>query len=701
MKKQLVIGILAHVDAGKTTLSEGILYTAGSIRAMGRVDNQDAFLDTYALEKQRGITIFSKQARFSYRELEVTLLDTPGHVDFSAEMERTLQVLDYAVLVISGADGVQGHTVTLWKLLQKHRIPVFLFVNKMDQEGTEKQALLKQLQKQLDERCISFAEKETDPDAFYEETAMCEEMLMNAYLENGVLTEGQLQDAVADRKLFPCYFGSALKMIGVDRFLDGLARYVKPPEYGEEFGARVFKIARDEQGNRLTYMKITGGSLKVRQQLKIPDEKGEELQEEKVSQIRLYSGNRYETTEEAGAGTVCAVTGLRLPVAGQGLGAEEGRNMPLLVPVLTYRILLPEATDPTAFLPKLRQLEEEEPELHVAWDEENGEIQVQVMGQVQTEILKQLIQDRFGVSVSFGTGVVLYRETIANTVWGVGHYEPLRHYAEVHLKLEPMAPGSGLHIALSCPEEMLAKNWQRLVATHLLEREYRGVLAGFPITDMKITLVAGRAHLKHTEGGDFRQATYRAVRQGLMEAESVLLEPWYQFRLEVPDFCVGRAMSDLERMQAEFTLQQTVQGEDAHRAVLTGIVPVTQINEYQRQVLAYTKGTGRLFCSYHGYLPCHNAEEIIARVKYDPLSDPVFPPGSVFCSHGAGYYVPWDQVKEHCHVPLTEEEKGDAGEDKEKREPEAKVRQAMAVHPAAEPGILPAALGQAGESPSL
>lgn len=679
MKNHLVIGMLAHVDAGKTTLSEAILYETGTTRTLGRVDNGDAFLDTYALEQKRGITIFSKQAEMKLQDLEITLLDTPGHVDFSGEMERTLQVLDYAILVISGADGVQGHTLTLWRLLEQHHIPVFLFINKMDQQGTDQEHLRKQLQEQLDERCLPFfaSWKEENSEFSLEEflnkeenleaVAMCSEELMESYLEQGKLMAAQLQRAIAKRELFPCFFGSALKMFGVRAFLQGLYGLMKIPVYKDNFGARVYKVARDEQGNRLTYMKVTGGSLKVRDLLsgEMPSKQfsgnGADKDsittqwEEKVSQIRIYSGSGFVPVNEVYPGTICAVTGLQYTFQGQGLGIESRNSMPLLVPVLNYKVVLPLTEDSRSFLPKLRQLEEEEPLLHVLWNETSGEILVQVMGEVQMEVLKHQILERFSIAIDFAQGAIVYRETIEDTVIGVGHYEPLRHYAEVHLRLEPGEPGSGLIFETDCREEELAKNWQRLVLTHLAEREHKGVLTGAPITDMKITLIAGKAHLKHTEGGDFRQATYRALRQGLMEATSVLLEPWYAFSMEVPQQNVGRAMTDLEQMCGEFSLTQE---DDCTMATLTGIVPVSSIGDYQKQLTAYTKGMGKLSCRFHGYLPCHNTEEVLSRMDYDPLADMEQPVGSVFCAHGAGFYVPWDQVKAYKHV-ISREEKGD------------------------------------------
>ena len=638
----MVFGIMAHVDAGKTTLSEALLYHSGSIRKMGRVDNQDAFLDNYVLERERGITIFSKQAQIKLGEQEITLLDTPGHVDFSAEMERTLQVLDYAILVVSGADGVQGHTRTLWQLLKRYQIPVFLFINKMDQAGTDKQLLLKELQESLSENCIDFSQAQSE--SFYDSLAMCSEEAMEQFLEQGTIEIEEMQKLIQTRQAFPCFFGSALKEQGIDKFIEGIKTYSKEPVYDSEFGARVFKIARDEQGNRLTYLKITGGTLKVK--IILPG------QQEKINQIRIYSGEKYSTVEEAEAGTVCAVTGLSQTHPGEGFGVESKKAAPILEPVLTYQIELPEEIDAAAFLPKLRLLEEEEPELHIVWDEQLKEIRVQVMGEVQIEILKYLIQERFGIEVSFGTGSIVYKETIQNVVEGVGHFEPLRHYAEVHLRLEPGEPGSGLQFATECSEDLLSRNWQRLILTHLEEKEHKGVLIGAPITDIKITLTAGRAHQKHTEGGDFRQATYRAVRQGLKQAQSVLLEPYYAFRLEVPEGSIGRAMTDLERMCGRFETPQIQDGQ----AVLIGKAPVALLQDYQKEVTAYTKGEGRILCNISGYGPCHNAEEVIAAKGYDSEADLANPTGSVFCAHGAGFVVSWDEVKNYMHLEDTLEQ---------------------------------------------
>lgn len=636
--RKLTIGILAHVDAGKTTLSEAMLYVSGSIRKMGRVDKGDAFLDTYELERARGITIFSKQAQMTFGGVSIALLDTPGHVDFSAEMERTLQVLDYAILVIGGTDGVQGHTLTLWSLLKKYRIPVFLFVNKMDREGTDRECLLKELQKRLHENCMDFSEEAvSEKEVFYEQAAMTKESALEQFLETGKLTEETIRDLILERKIFPCFFGSALKVTGVEAFLRGIETYTKTFSYPEKFGAKVFKITRDGQGNRLTFMKITGGSLKVRALLET---------DEKVNQIRIYSGEKYETVNEAEAGSICAVTGLAKTGPGQGLGIEKASGMPVLEPVLTYQILLPKECDATVMLEKLRQLEEEEPELHIAWNEDLKEIQAQLMGEIQIEILKSMIAERFQTEVEFGTGHILYKETIQNAVEGVGHFEPLKHYAEVHLLLEPAAQGSGLLFDTSCSEDELDKNWQRLILTHLKEKEHKGVLTGSPVTDMKITLIAGRAHKKHTEGGDFRQATYRALRQGLKQAESVLLEPFYEVRLEVPKEVTGRAMTDMEKRCQNFEFV----GTQEETAVLTGIAPVVLMQDYQKEVNAYTKGQGRLFTSFKGYAPCHNAEEVIEQFGYDSERDTQNPTGSVFCAHGAGFVVEWDKVRRFMHV---------------------------------------------------
>lgn len=661
--KKLVIGILAHVDAGKTTLSESMLYLSGKIGKLGRVDNKDAYLDTYELEKARGITIFSKQALFEIGETQITLLDTPGHVDFSAEMERTLQVLDYAILVISGADGVQGHTKTLWRLLDMYQIPVFIFVNKMDQNGTDKDGLIKEIKKLLDDGCIEFGQAKTDD--FYEQLAMCDEILMEAYLKTGQIQTALIKNAVKERKVFPCFFGSALKLKGVEQFMQGIVAYAMTPCYPDEFGAKVFKVTRDEQGNRLTHMKLTGGKLKVKDVLTNHN------WEEKVNQIRIYSGQKFEAVNEIEAGSICAVTGLSHTRPGEGLGIEEASGTPVLEPVLSYQIIFPEGCDPRVMIPKLRQIEEEEPELHIVWDEQLQEIQVQIMGEVQIEILQSLIQSRFGVAAAFDAGRVVYKETIANTVEGVGHFEPLRHYAEVHLLLEPGEPGSGLQFGVECSEELLGKSWQRLILTHLEEKIHKGVLTGSAITDMKITLVSGRAHNKHTEGGDFREATYRAVRQGLKEAESILLEPYYAFQLELPEKMVGRAMSDVEKMHGTCEISQS----DGETAVLVGSAPVTAMRNYQMEVVAYTKGLGRLFYSLKGYEPCHNEAEVIEHIGYDSERDTGNPTGSVFCSHGAGFLVDWDKVKDHMHAESYFQKKDDlSGETMQGQASSAKER---------------------------
>ena len=644
-KKRLCVGILAHVDAGKTTLSEALLYTCGVIRSLGRVDNQDAFLDTYAMEKERGITIFSKQAVLQTDELEISLLDTPGHVDFSAEMERTLQVLDYAILVVSGMDGVQGHTRTLWQLLDRYRVPTFLFVNKMDQPGTDAQMLLAELKETLSDGCTDFGTE--DKNDLYENAALCAEDLLNTFLETGEVAEEEIAGLIRERKLFPCYFGSALKMDGVDRLLSGITTYTKSPQYGTDFGARVFKILRDIQGNRLTYLKVTGGDLSVKDLVDyMPQEKESVRLSEKVNQIRIYSGEKFEAVDCAPAGCVCAVTGLTATYPGQGLGVQEDAVEPFLEPVLTYRMELPAEVHPAAFLPKLRMLSEEDPMLHIVWSEELQEIQVQVMGKVQLEILQTLIKDRFDVLVTFGAGRIVYKETIADRVEGVGHFEPLRHYAEVHLILEPGEPGSGVQCLLGCSEEQLDRNWQRLILTHLEERTHRGVLTGSALTDVKITVAGGRAHQKHTEGGDFRQATYRAVRQGLMQAQSVLLEPYYDFVLEVPAENVGRAMTDMSQKEAEVSSPQ-LHGDTA---VLKGRGPVSTLWDYAGELAAYTKGEGHFSCVTGGYGPCHNAQEVIEQNGYDPEEDMANPTGSVFCSHGSGFYVEWDKVPEYMHV---------------------------------------------------
>lgn len=671
--KHICVGLLAHVDAGKTTLAERILFETGSIRRLGRVDHGDAFLDTEDMEKARGITIFSKQARLTLAPYEITLLDTPGHVDFSAEMERTLSVLDYAVLVVSGADGVQGHVETLWRLLGRYGIPVFIFVNKMDQEGTDPVRLTALLQERLDKRCVDFSPlygaygkdgkviqkapacREEVPEEFWENLAVCREELLEKYLEGGTVTGEDIQGLIAEREVFPCFFGSALKGFGVTAFLQGLSDFMRPVRYETEFGARVFKITRDGQGNRLTHMKITGGSLKAKalltnRQQNMPNRQksipGEVVWEEKADRLRLYSGAAFETVQEVQAGEICAVSGLTQTFAGQGLGIETQALQPLLEPVLTYQIMLPEGCDIHGSYKKLKQLEEEEPELSIVWREEVRQIHAQVMGEVQIEILKNQMQERLGFPVSFGEGSIVYKETIADTAEGVGHFEPLRHYAEVHLLLEPLQPGEGLVLDTACSEDVLDRNWQRLVLSHLEEKKHRGVLMGAEITDMKITLATGRAHLKHTVGGDFREATFRALRNGLMQAQSVLLEPVYRFLLEVPAENVGRAMTDIQKMCGSCGQPQT----EGEFCILTGRAPVATMGGYQKEVTAYTKGRGKLSCTLQGYEPCHNSEEVIALSGYDPEADLENPAGSVFCAHGAGFVVPWDQVAQYMHL---------------------------------------------------
>ena len=651
--KKSIVGILAHVDAGKTTLAESLLCACGVIERAGRVDHGDAFLDNGDMERKRGITIFSKQARIRWKDVDITLLDTPGHVDFSAEMERTLQVLDAAVLVIDGSDGVQGDVHTLWRLLKRYEVPVFLFVNKMDQPGTDPEKVLTELQKKLDSNITSVGkllqpgDNEGERETELEHAAMCSEALMEEYLETGELSAENISDTVAERKLFPCFFGSALKQWGITELLDGLNAYLPQPEYPEEFGARVYKIGRDNAGIRLSYLKVTGGSLRVKMPVgNSRSGAGEEIWEEKCDQLRLYNGGSYEAVDTVKAGEVCAVTGLTKTFAGQGLGYESENSTPILEPVLTYRLLLPPEVDPVVALGKLRQLEEEEPQLHVLWQEENREIHMQVMGQVQMEILKNILWERFGLEVEFDAGSIVYKETLAEPVEGIGHFEPLRHYAEVHLLLEPGERGSGLQFASLCSEDMLDRNWQRLILTHLEEKEHIGVLTGSAITDIKITLIAGRAHQKHTEGGDFRQATYRAVRQGLKRARSILLEPCYEFCLEIPMENVGRAMTDLQNMGADFE-QPMIENK---MAGIKGRAPVSTMRGYQKEVISYTRGFGNLVCSFGGYIECHNAEEVIAAYDYDSEHDLMNPTGSVFCAHGAGFVVPWDQVPDYMHL---------------------------------------------------
>ena len=640
--KKTVISILAHVDAGKTTLSEALLYTVGQLKKLGRVDNKNAFLDSYELERRRGITIFSKQAVLKTHNMEITLLDTPGHVDFSSEAERTLQVQDYAILVISARDGVQPHTETLWRLLSRYDVPVFVFVNKMDLDGTDKNAVLAELKKRLSDNCVDFTASEEE---LSENAALCDEKLMEKYLEQGEISGEEISAAIKERKIFPCWFGSALKLEGVAEFIEGLEKYTLKQYYGSEFGARVFKISRDPQGNRLTYMKITGGSLKARSVISYSAKDGEKRLEEKANMLRIYSGEKFEPTDEVTAGGVCAVLGLSATYPGQGLGFEKDFFKPVLEPVLTYRVLLPAEISPVEFLPKLRQLEEEDPQLLVSGNA-TGEIYVHLMGEIQAEVLQSLVEERFGVHIEFDHGSIIYKETVVAPVEGVGHLEPLRHYAEVHLLIEPGEPESGITVDSLCREEVLSKNWQRLIITHVLEKTHRGVLIGAPLTDAKITLVAGRAHVKHTEGGDFRQATYRALRQGLMKAENVLLEPYYAFRLEVPAEQLGRAVSDIRVMDGKIASPES----NGITAVITGRAPVSEMRSYQSDVMAYTKGKGKLALFPDGYSPCHNAEKVITAAGYDPEADLENTPDSVFCSHGAGVTVKWYDVEKYMHV---------------------------------------------------
>ena len=637
--KRLTIGILAHVDSGKTTLSEGLLYCAGMLRKLGRVDHGDAFLDTHALEKSRGITIFSKQARLLYGDCEFTLLDTPGHVDFSAEAERTLSVLDYALLVVSGSEGIQPHTETLFKLLCRYSVPTFVFINKMDISHLSRQELMGGLKK-MGDGFIDFSD-DVPKEEFYDGLAMCSEDMMEQYLDTGTVSADAIRQSIRQRQVFPCFFGSALKLEGIKELLAGLEEYTTEPPRGDEFGARIFKISDDPQGARLTHMKITSGCLKVKDVLHGSG------WAEKADQIRIYSGAKYQTVDQAPAGMVCTVTGLTAAHPGDGLGAEAGAPSPVLEPVLAYRAVLPEGVDAHKALSALRKLEDADPALHVAWNEGLQEIRVQLMGEVQLEIVQSLLKERFGIDIDFDQGGILYKETITSTVEGVGHYEPLRHYAEVHLLLQPLEAGGGLVFSTGCKEDELDKNWQRLILTHLKEKTHLGVLTGSPITDMSITLVAGKAHLKHTEGGDFRQATYRALRQGLMQAESRLLEPWYSFSLQVPQECVGRAMNDLQAMGASFAPPEQRQ-EDA---VISGTAPVIKLQGYPAVLTGYTKGRGRLSCEGAKYLPCHNSDEVIAAIGYDPESDTDNPADSVFCSHGAGHTVKWNAVFDNMHIP--------------------------------------------------
>ena len=638
--KHICIGILAHVDSGKTTLSEGLLYASGALRKLGRVDHGDAFLDTDALERERGITIFAKQAMLTVGEREFTLLDTPGHVDFSAEMERTLSVLDYAVLVISGSDGVQSHTRTLWRLLARYEVPTFLFINKMDLAGTDKSALMERLTQTLSAECVDFS---APPQGRDEALALCDEAALESLLERGSIDDSLISEMIKSRKVFPCFFGSALKMDGVEDFLSALARFTVAPEYPSEFGAKVFKISRDAQGGRLTWLKVTGGALRVKAPLSYRAQNQD--YQEKADQLRLYSGIKFRTLEKAGAGSVVAVTGLSHSYVGLGLGTEAEASAPLLQPVLTYQLVLPDGADAHNALTKLRELEEEDPMLRIVWDERYGQIHVQLMGKIQLEILRRRILDRFGLAVTFGEGSIVYRETIASPVLGMGHFEPLRHYAEVQLLIEPLPRGTGIQLASNLATDALDLNWQRLIFTHLLEREHAGVLTGSALTDVRFTLVAGRAHLKHTEGGDFRQATYRAVRQGLMQAESLLLEPYYDFRLEVPAECVGRAMTDLQNMGGTVDPPQSV-GENT---VLTGYAPVRTLRDYFTDVAAYTRGRGQLSCAVRGYEACQNQDEIVASLGYDAERDTDNPASSVFCDHGGSITIPWNEVAQHVH----------------------------------------------------
>ena len=660
--KRIVTGILAHVDAGKTTLSEALLYTTGNVRKLGRVDHGDAFLDTNTMERQRGITIFTEPAIITTPNLTLTLLDTPGHVDFSAEMERTLAVLDYAILVISGADGIQGHTETLWRLLKRYNVPTFIFINKMDAPAADKTKLLNQLKKRFSDGCIDFTGAHDDNAALadvMEDIAMQSETAMDLYLESGTIQDETIREMIADRVLFPCFFGSALKMDGIDEFVAGFERYVREPEYDSEFGARIYKVSHDVQGNRLTWLKVTGGEFKAKTMLSGTARVGADLGEskidddgmwhEKADQVRVYSGAKFTTVDSVVAGTVCAVTGLTRTFPGAGLGKEPDGVNPVLQPVLTYT-LLPGECDIHACLVALRELEDEDPLLHVVWQPHLEEVHLQLMGAVQLEVIQQMMHDRFGLDVSFGPGGILYKETIAHPVEGVGHFEPLRHYAETHVLLEPLPAGIGMRFASVCSEDVLDRNWQRLILQHCREREHLGVLTGSPITDMKITLLVGRAHLKHTEGGDFRQATYRAIRQGLMEAKERgdcrLLEPWYGFRLEVPQDMVGHAMADIQRMSGSF---DTPSG-DGEYMVLEGEAPVAQMRDYAMDVNAYTHGRGHLSCVFAGYRPCHNADEVIEQSAYEPESDLENTPDSVFCAHGAGYPVKWYKVPEFMHL---------------------------------------------------
>lgn len=638
--KKIVVGILAHVDSGKTTLSEALLYQSGNINKLGRVDHRDSFLDTFSLERDRGITIFSKQAVLKYKDTEFTLLDTPGHVDFSAETERTLQVLDYAVLVISATDGIQSHTQTLWKLLSKYNVPCFIFINKMDLDNADKKRVITELKTKFSDGCVDFSNE--DKDEFYENIALCDEALLNQYYETETVKTDAIINCIKDRKIFPCLFGSALKLTGVNAFLDCLYNYTEMPQYGSAFAGKVYKISEDK-GQRLTFLKITGGNLKVKEILQSDKNKNSE----KINQIRIYSGEKFTAVDTVSAGTICAVTGITFTKPGDGLGIENSTGLPVLEPVLTYKLNLPADVDVHTALEKMRILENEDPQLKVVWNERLGEINVQLMGDIQLEILQAIIRDRFGIDAQFDKGNIIFKETISDTVEGVGHFEPLRHYAEVHLLLKPLKRDSGVVFKTGCKEDLLDKNWQRLILTHLYEKTHIGVLTGSPITDMEITLVSGRAHAKHTEGGDFRQATYRAVRQGLRSANSVLLEPVYEFTLEVPTENIGRAMMDIQRMSGSFNPPETV----GDYSVINGTAPVSTMYDYSRDVMQYTHGKGKLMCALKGYEPCHNADEVIADIGYDCDADTDNPCDSVFCSHGAGYNVKWNEIKSHMHLP--------------------------------------------------
>ncbi len=638
--KKIVLGILAHVDSGKTTLSEAMLYQSGAISKLGRVDKKDSFLDNFSLERSRGITIFSKQAVLEYKDVQFTLLDTPGHIDFSAEAERTLQVLDYAILLISGTDGIQSHTQTLWDLLAKYNIPCFIFVNKMDMEGTDKSIIEAQLKAKFSQGCVDFTD--TKSNDFYEEIALCDDRLLNCFYESNHIDNDEIIKHIKERKIFPCFYGSALRLTGVDELLEGLFTYTKMPKYPVEFGGKVFKIS-DDNGQRLTFLKVTGGELKVKEILKSK----RNTQNEKVNQIRIYSGKKFNTVDKAEAGTICAVTGVTFTKSGDGLGNEGDSDLPVLEPVLTYRLILNQSDDPHNVLEKMKILEAEDPQLKVVWNERLGEIQIQLMGDIQLEILKSIILERFGIDVSFSQGNIIYKETITDTVEGVGHFEPLRHYAEVHLILKPKSRNSGLTFKTDCKEDLLDKNWQRLILTHLYEKIHVGVLTGSPITDMEITLASGKAHPKHTEGGDFRQATYRAIRQGLRTANGILLEPIYQFTLEIPSENIGKAMTDIQRMFGTF--EQPTQEND--NAIIQGTAPVATMHDYSKEVMQYTHGKGKLICRLKGYEPCHNTDEVIAQIGYNCDGDTDNTCDSVFCSHGAGYTVKWNEVQSHMHLP--------------------------------------------------